>query len=245
MSKDRQLWSTSTRKTSSFYQFARFETEDEVAQLQQDMLELLKVSGVDRSRYGQLAACGTQDCEAGKCMEACWFGARRRRLREISPVYSLIQQNKRPVYEVHALRSTWARPIGRLQDVSIAAAKQSIRRAFDRLNMPAVVVVGIFKAYAAVESGAARWRSEMHLIVAGAEKEELEEVLCRGGNCKNLAICVRVMPVDNLGQAIARVLKRDLQAWQHPWVPQLDRALPTKQNRMEFYTWLLESVRTL
>ena len=210
-----------------------------MAELQQDMLELLKGGGVDRDQYDQLAACGSQRCGADQCMEACWFGARRRRLREISPVYRLIQQSKSPVYEVRALRSTWARPIGQLQEVSIAAAKQSLRRSFDRLNLPALVVVGTFKAYVAIESKTLEWKGELHLIVAGAEKEEVEEVLSRVGHCKNLDICVRVMPVDNLGQAISRVLRRDLQAWQHPWQPWLDCPRPTKQIWLEFYTWLL------
>ena len=229
MSKIRPLWTTSTLKSSSFHQSARFETEDEMAELQQDMLELLK-SSVDHRQYDQLAACGSQHCGADQCMEACWFGTRRRRQREISPVYSLIRQSEGPVYEVRALRSTWARPIGRLQEVSIAAAKQSVRRAFDRLNLPALAVVGTFKAYVAIESKTLEWKGELHLIVAGAEKEELEEVLSRVGHCKNLDICVRVMPVDNLGQAVSRVLRRDLQTWQHPWQPWLDCPRPTKQN---------------
>jgi len=240
MGKNEQLWSVHTPTPSGSNKFVRFESEDEMAELQQDMLELLKGSGVDRARYDQLAACGSQDCGADPCMEACWFGTRRRRLREISPVYSLIQHSEGPVYEARTLRSTWSRPIGRLQDVSIAAAKQSLRRAFDRLNMPALVVVGTFKVYAAPENGIPQWRGEMHLIVAGADKEELEKVLWRGGNCKNLEICVRVMPVDNLGQAISRVLRRNLQPWQHPWQPRFDCPRPTKQNRLEFYTWLLD-----
>ena len=204
-------------RNSRSNQFVRFESADDVAQLQQDMLELLKGGGVDRARYDQLASCGAERCGADPCMEACWFGTRRRRLREISAVYSLIQQSEAPIYEVRALRSTWSRPIGRLRDVSIAAAKQSLRRAFDRLNMPALVVVGTFKVHAAPENGTSQWKGEMHLIVAGADKEELEKVLWRGGNRKNLDICVRVMPVEHLGQTISRVLRRDLQAWQHPW----------------------------
>jgi len=161
---------------------------------------------------------------------------RRRRLREISAVYSLIQQSEAPIYEVRALRSTWARPIGRLQDVSIAAAKQSLRRSFDRLNLPALVVVGTFKAYAAVESETLEWKGEMHLIVAGAMKEQLEKVLSGGKHHRTLDICVRVLSVDNLGQTISRVLRGELQAWQHPWQPWLDCVPPTKQNRTEFYT---------
>jgi hypothetical protein len=239
MSESRPLWRTIGLKNSSLNQPARFESEDEMAELQQDMLELLKISGVDPARYDQLATCSAERCGADQCLEACWFGTRRRRLREISPVYSLIRQSEGPVYEVRALRSTWARPIGRLQDVSITAAKQSVRRVFDRLNMPSLVVVGTFKAYVAVESKTLEWKGEMHLIVVGAVKEKLEEALSRVGHCKNLDICVRVMPVDNLGQAISRVLRRDLQAWQHPWQPWLDCPRPTKQNRLEFYTWLL------
>lgn len=87
MSEKRPLWRTIGLKNSSFNRFVRFESEDEMAELQQDMLELLKGGGVDRDQYDQLAACGSQRCGADQCMEACWFGARRRRLREISPVY--------------------------------------------------------------------------------------------------------------------------------------------------------------
>ena len=103
MGKNKQLWNVHTPTPSSSNKFVRFESEDEMAELQQDMLELLKGSGVDRTRYDQLAACGSQDCGADPCMEACWFGTRRRRLREISPVYSLIQHSEGPVYEARTL----------------------------------------------------------------------------------------------------------------------------------------------
>ena len=226
-------------RNSRSNQFVCFESADDVAQLQQDMLGMLKGGGVHRAQYDQLAACGAQRCSANPCLEACWFGTRRRRLREISAVYSLIRQGEAPIYEVRALRSTWSRPIGQLRDVSMAAAKQSLRRAFDRLNMPALVVVGTFKVHAAPENGTSQWKGEMHLIVAGADKEELEKVLFGGGHRSNLDICVRVMPVEHLGQTISRVLRRDLQAWQHPWDAALDGSPPTKPERTEFYTWLL------
>src|SRR6516162_3652488 len=120
----------------------RFETVEDIQRLQTDLLQRLATTSIEPGRYQGLADCGPDYCGRAPCAEVCWFGTRRRRLREISAVYQLFEQIEGPVYEIRIIRAAWARPIGRLQDVDIVAAKQWNRRALDKLYIPSLLAVG-------------------------------------------------------------------------------------------------------
>jgi len=211
-----------------------------MAQLQHELLAILKRTGIHDELYQQLSACGVHHCGADQCVEACWFGARQRRLREIPRVHRLIQHSGWPVFEVRLSRAAWARPIGQLRYANIAWAKQFLRRALDALYQPNVIGVGLFKAFIVQQREIAYWRCEMHYLVAGAEEYRVRNTIpVEKGDADFDAIGARIMAADNLGQAISRILRRDLQLWRHPWQPDLNRSSITGTERTEFQHWLL------
>jgi hypothetical protein len=147
-----------------------FESTDEVKRRQDDLLERLKANMWFRNKSKQLAHCTTDRCGSAKCVEVCTFADWRRRLEEIPAAYRLLKKTHGPVYEVRVVRGIWARPIGELRDVSIAAAKQLNRRALDRVHIPELVAFGSFKVSLAPEYMEPHWICEIHEIIVGAEK---------------------------------------------------------------------------
>jgi hypothetical protein len=121
------------------------ESVEETAQRQTDMLRRLKQARVDPGYYVGLEDCGPDDCGRVNCAEACWFGARRRWLTEISAVQRLFRQCQGPLYEARIIRESWQQPIGHLKVSSIAVAKQFNRRRLDTLYTRNVVAVGTYK----------------------------------------------------------------------------------------------------
>ena len=75
------------------------------------------------------------------------------------------------MYEVRVSRGFWAVPTGSLHTVSIPNGEKLVRRALDKLFVPDLVSVGWFKTSFLDEL----WVSEMHLIIVGAKKDELEK----------------------------------------------------------------------
>ena len=148
-----------------------FETPREVQRRQDDLITRLKPIAWFRSRANALARCTTDRCGASKCVEVCAFADWRRRLEEIPAAYRLLKKTDGPIYEVRVIRGVWARPMGDLRDVSVAAAKQLNRRALDRVHIPELVAFGSFKVSLAPEYMEPHWICEIYEIIAGAEKK--------------------------------------------------------------------------
>jgi hypothetical protein len=219
----------------------RFESEEEVMELQRELLAILKRTGVHDRLHKRLSDCRLHHCGADKCIEACWFGARRRRLREIPRAYRLMQQTKGPIFEIRISRAAWAKPIGQLRLANITWTKQFLRRAFDSLYRPNIVALGTFKVSVVCDVEGAYWRCEMHHLVAGLNKGEWQEVFPEErAHGQFDAIATHIMPVSNLGQSVSRVLRRNLEIWQNPWYPDPNQRLPHKTERIEFNNWLLD-----
>jgi hypothetical protein len=238
MVKDPQEWTVigPTRSVTS----ARFESEDDVARLQHELLKFLKRTGVHDDLCAQVFTCGLHYCGADRCIEACWFGTRQRRLWEISRACRLFCHLGEPVFEVRISRAAWAQPMGLLRFAKLTWAKIFLRRALDNLYQPDIVAVGMLKPYIAGDGQRRYWRCEIHCLVAGADKDDLQKAIPKEKDHTEFDIIdSRIMPVANLGQAVSRVLKRDLQVWQHPWHANLSGATPSKAERMEFNDWLL------
>jgi hypothetical protein len=208
---------------------SNFETVADTRQRQADMVRRLEQAGIDPGYYVGLDDCRPNHCGRLKCAEACWFGTRARRMSEIAAVHQLFTQSPGAVYRVSVVRTAWERPFNELNGVSIAAAKQLNRRAFDDLYNSDIVAVGLFKVLIALESDGPRWTPEIHQIVAGPTKSELYTAFQKGqrGNLN----FIRVNPVENLGEAISSVLKRDLEG--------RIGSSPKKSHRAEFYSWLI------
>lgn len=147
-----------------------FETPREVQRRQDDLITRLKPNAWFRSKGKELAHCTTDHCGSEKCVEVCAFADRRRRLEEIPGAYRLLKKADGPVHEVRVIRGVWARPMGDLRDVSVAAAKQPNRRALDRVHIPELVAFGSFKVSLAPEYMETHWICEIYEIIVGAEK---------------------------------------------------------------------------
>ncbi len=213
-----------------------FETVAAAGRLQNDMLRRLKRARFNPSRLGGLKRCTGSQCSSKKCAEVCQFGARRRRLMEIPAAHRLLRKAAGPVYEVRVGRGAWTRPAGKLNEVSIAAAKKLNRWALDRLNMATLVAVGTFKVSVAPQHEGRGWKCEIHQIIAGVNKKELEKAFSTSRYASGNFLSVREVP--NLGQAISDVLKRDVDGWRHPYRTETTPERPKKRHRAEYYEWL-------
>jgi hypothetical protein len=214
-----------------------FETGAATERLQNDMLRRLERVLFDPGRLAGLEHCNERQCARRKCSEVCQFGTRRRRLKEIPLVYRLLHKSAGPFCEVRVGRGVWAQPAGKLNRVSIAAAKKLNRLAIDKLYYPTLIAVGTIKVSVAPRHEGGGWKCEIHQIVSGAKKAELEKVFSSSRPAAGNFI--RVKEVTNLGQAIVDVLKRNVQGWQHLYQTEITPDRPKKGHRAEYYEWLL------
>jgi hypothetical protein len=226
-----------------------FETVADIERLQRDLLRRLERSSIDPERYEGLADCGPAGCAREECMEACFFGTFRRRLRQVPAALRLLKDARPPFHEVRISRALWSRPFGKLNEASIAAAKQLNGRALDRLlNRQMVVAVGSFKVAPSPPHDTKRWICEIHQVVAGALKQELERALSTRGYRGEIRTklsnpfedYLRVKEIQDLGPVVSEALRCDLSGWQHPWRHEIPPEPPTKAQRREFYGWLLD-----
>ena len=216
-----------------------FELADEVKRRQDDLVERLKANMWFRNRSNTLAHCTTNHCSSAKCVEVCAFADWRRRLQDIPAAYRLLKKATGPIHEVRVIRGVWARPIGNLHKVSIAAAKELNRRALNTVHIPELVAFGTFKVSLAPKYVKPHWICELHEIVTDAEKRDLEKAFLVRETREKYDSYVRITEVENVGQAVSDVLKADLRGWQHPFWPDGCPAKPRKAHREEFYQWLL------
>ena len=129
-----------------------FETAEDVEYLQADMLDCLAASWLNPHRYVGLAECRADYCGRVNCLEACWFGARRRRLQLIPAIYDLLQKSSQPLYQVEVVRGVWTRPAEDLPLVNIRTAKQLNRRLLEKVYNPTIVAVGMFNVFKAPDN---------------------------------------------------------------------------------------------
>jgi hypothetical protein len=216
-----------------------FESVEEVRRRQADLLERLESNAWFRHLGTKLQRCTAERCGGNRCVEVCAFADWRRRLQLIPPAYRLIDKADDPAYEVRVVRGIWARPIDELREVSIAAAKQLNRRVLDSLYIPSLVAVGTFKVAIGPTHLEPHWVCEIHQIVAGAKRKELDDAFTRTWGKEKYDSVVRVKKIKDLGRALNDVFKADLQGWQHPeWPDGTPVQTPKKHHREEFYRWL-------
>jgi hypothetical protein len=214
---------------------SNFESIDKTQGRQNDFLKLLKGTRVDTTGFED---CDAVSCGQKRCADGCPFGMRRRRLDEIRATHDLMTGIDGPIYDIQVARRCWARPVGKLREMSIGAVIKSIRRALDKLNNPGIVAVGAIKLSRRVQpsdgsSDVWLWQPFIRLVVAGADRHDLERALLteRGGEK-----LFQVNKVKNLGRTISNALRRDVYASKQPWFDQLST---TKAEKREFYEWSL------
>jgi hypothetical protein len=223
------------------------ESITEVKRLQKDMLDRLQRSTQDPISYVGLAYCSPKHCGRTGCSEACWYGTCRRLQSELQTIYNLLEKTDQPLYEVRVIPGTWAKVIGELDQFDIAAVKRLNSRALNKLHKPSLIAVGNVKVAIALTThykyGDRLWACELHEIVTVAEEAELKAAFSRlreGGAFLNK---IWVKKVEDLGECINRVFRRDLRPWGQPglqpWQTEPEPVRPTKAEQTEFYRWLL------
>jgi hypothetical protein len=218
---------------------SNFETIADARQRQAEMLRRLEQAGIDPGHYVGLDDCGPNRCGRVNCTGACLFGRWRRWLQQIPAVYKLFQQCQGPLYEVRIIRESWQRPVGKLSADSIAAAKQLNRRRLDTLYYPTVVAVGTYKVSISPRHLGDHWISEIHEIVAGVDKVDLERIFSVSRTLPGFSSnTFWAKPVTDLGPTISNVLRQDLPIWQQPYTKETGPRA-NKAERAEFYAWLL------
>jgi hypothetical protein len=219
---------------------SNFESIDKTQQRQTDLIERLEQAHIDSGYTAGFEDCSPLNRGKVKCSEGCAFGMRRRRLEMILPVHRLFTAVGEPYYEVWLSRTAWARPIKRLGDVSIPAAKKLIRRALDKI-FSEVVAVGSFKlSRHLTPSGEWRWQPAVHLVVAGAEKEDLAKALSLVEHRRDRCDLYQVNKVKNLSELIGDILQCDLEGPRPPW---LYSPKPTQKQKVRHYFWELRLPR--
>jgi hypothetical protein len=198
--------------------------------LQGDLLQRLRQANVKEQRYSGLADCGPSRCGRESCSDVCPFGMWRRLASSILAVHRLVKRLPGPVHQVRLARDVWERRTGELHLVSLGTVKRLNKRALDNLRNPNVVAVGTVRV--SVQDREPRWAVQIHEIVVGAEKAELERVFA-------LLACVREVNRRQLAHVINDVMRCDLQIWRHPFQNQVTGPRPTAARRAEFYEWML------
>jgi hypothetical protein len=113
-------------------------------------------------------------------------------------VKRLIRSSPGPFFEVLVVRGCWAKAAGCLHELKPEAVQKLNRRALDRLYDHEIIAIGTIKLWKFGDD----WACGIHELVAGAEKEAIEEVFMRGRS----AGYVRVRPVEEIDIAIADIL---------------------------------------
>ena len=224
-----------------------FETVEDVERMQKDLLRRLKQSTVDPDRYAGLANCRIDYCGRVNCLEVCPFGAFKRRIIDVRAALRLLESVEGPFHEVRVSRALWSRPFEKLEEAGITAARQLNQRALDRLYNTDVIALGTFKVAPSPSHEAKRWICEIHQVVAGAKKEDLERVLStkqfrgemRTHKLQMFVDYLRVKEVRVLGPVVNELLKWNVSGWQAPWWDEAPVERPNKKQRREFYEWLL------
>lgn len=150
-------------------------------------------------------------------------------LEAIPRICAALREADADLLELRVGRARWIFSIGQLESARVASAKQYCHRRLDRLLKPNLVAIGVWKAGLAPMNEELAWKSEIHLIVAGATADELE----RGFSTKKVGDYVFVRRVERLAACVAKVLTSDLR-WSHPWQPGMPREHVTLNQRREY-----------
>jgi hypothetical protein len=216
---------------------ANFESIERTGQRQADLLRLLERSGIGPRHYLGFRDCRIDHCGLERCAEVCSFGARIRQLAQVRGARKLLTQCEGPLFDLRIIRESWESPIGELNSVSIASAKQFHRRRLDMHCSSKVVAVGLFKT--SIDRDGGRWVGEINVIIGGIAEEQLRQLFSvrrRRGHSKNI---FSVRAVSDLTTALIQVFRPDLRSWCPP-NSKLASGTPKQRERTEFYRWQLD-----
>jgi hypothetical protein len=197
---------------------------------QKEMLRVLKRSHADPVSYAGLEYCTAQYCGRAKCAEACWFGTLRRRVRQVQAIRRLMEQVDPPLHKIIAWKPDWGCPYSWLHYIKPRIAKALMTRVFNSMCSISVTAVGTVKVvpFGTPEN---RYFVEIHTIVGGASREELESAF----RPVQPDASVRISKVEDVNRAIDEVTTCNSPRL---WEPFDDP--PEPAQLAEFYAWLAE-----
>jgi hypothetical protein len=226
-----------------------FETRSDCVERQATMLRRFENITLPGSEWRALAGCSAHHCAmGGGCVETCHYGTLHRRVAGLDTGLPLLAAHPGPMFAVTIVHPLWEAPVGRLAQVSIAAAAQWNRRRLAGLKISGLTAIGIFEVSLNRElNGDIYWAGEIQQIVAGATKAELRSAF-------QIADCYRetrprqrmieISGIDNLNRKFAYAQKRLVEERRayisHATGRQSRRHLPPLDKHWgEFDAWLL------
>jgi hypothetical protein len=213
---------------------ARIEPVSETQRRRADLIRRLRKANVDVGYLAGLRDCSPDECGRVNCAEGCPYGSRRRRLSEAIALKKLLEKVDGPILELWLTKDVWARRIGDLRKIKIDACTKLLRRGLDKLYDFKVIAVGTVQIR--FDAAAHVWRPMVHLVVADADKEDLERALSLDPNRQHHRSYCRISKVNDICATICDVLRRDADGREVPWfhAPPMKRA-----QRREYYAWTL------
>jgi hypothetical protein len=158
-----------------------------------------------------LALCSARACGRDECVDACHFAAGRRRRRLIPQAHDLLVQHDGPLHLVTAVHPNWQAPVGGLAGTGTRGPREWVKRRLSSLsNADEVLAVGQFERALNVElDGSMSWSGEVHVVVAGASREQLRAAfgIARRYRRDPQEKLLQVKEVDGVGRALGYCLK--------------------------------------
>ncbi|CAO4135980.1 hypothetical protein [Methylorubrum extorquens] len=159
-----------------------FETAEDAARRQHAMVQALARAGAPPGLIRGLSQCTTNECGLRRCRDGCHHGQRKQRLALTLQADTLLRSKPGPLLAVSLVHPLWAVPYkAGPRAVSLPAVKQRIKRGFMRLTAhpgKRPTAVGAFEVCLNRDAdGTKTWAGQVHLIVAGATRDELHAAL--------------------------------------------------------------------
>jgi len=219
-----------------------FETIDECVSRNRQMLARFQRTGMPPDLWQKFYGSPLERQENG--FDGDWIASRGHRATLLPQAHRLMTAHCGPLHFVTVVHPNWELPVANLSKADIGAARQWLHRRFQRLDR-SVLVVGGFEASLRVELNSGMyWAGHLHLVVAGAENEELRGALEieRRYITRKYARPVTVEPIGDLARRLGYSTKR-LGRQNIAYIGKNGRQqrrelpLPT-QRQVEFDLWL-------
>lgn len=192
-----------------------FETAADVARRQQTMVRGLARAGAPAKLKSALLACTADTCGLRRCRDGCHAGQRRLRETLIPQADKQLRRQPGPLQAVTFVHPLWEAPYEAGPGaISIPAVKQHVKRRFMRLAASTgarPMAVGAFEVCLNRDlEGVKTWAGQVHLIIAGATRDQLHGALAVGARYQlpPYAKPLVVEEVSNTARQQAYALKR-------------------------------------
>lgn len=159
-----------------------FETAEDASRRQQIMVRALARSGAPRELVRGLCQCTPDECGLRRCRDGCHHAHRRLRTTLIPQADTLLRRQPGPLLALTLVHPLWEVPYEAGPGaISIPAVKQHVKRRFMRLTARTgkrPMAIGAFEVSLNRDlAGTKTWAGQVHLIVAGATRDELHAAL--------------------------------------------------------------------